>query len=64
MVEGFNVTYSFTINDRELCTADFNILGSMQDSMFKDFSKFYSDNSEKYIVIIVCVDRYVSCSTL
>ena len=28
LVEGFNITYSFTISDREMYTAKFKILGS------------------------------------
>ena len=61
MVENINVIYSFNINDRELCTANFVILGSdgiAHDNMLKNFSEFFSDDSEKCIVII-CVDRYI-----
>ena len=43
LVEGFNVTYSFTIFDRELYTAMFKILGRddiAHSFMFKNFSMF------------------------
>ena len=54
VVEDLNITYSFTIDDKGLCTAKFNILGSdgiTHDTMFKNFSKFYnSDNSNKFIL--------------
>ena len=45
MVEKVNITYSFTIFDRELYTAKFKILGSdgiAHNIMLKDFSEFYS----------------------
>ena len=43
MVENINFTYSFTIYDRELCMADFVILGIdgiANNTMKKNFSKF------------------------
>ena len=67
MVENINVIYSFAVNDRKLYMAKFKILGSddiAHDTMCRNFSEFYSDNSEKCIVTIIYVDRYISCSTL
>ena len=67
IVEQINVTYQFTINDRELYMANFLIFGSdgiAHNTMRRNFSEFYSDNSEKCVVIIICVDRYIPCSTL
>ena len=58
LVEGFNVTYSFTLSDRELYTAKFKILGSDGIIHNINFSMFYSI---LMITVKVYCNNYLCC---